>query len=130
MARRFYLSTKKDRSADGAATLHALTERGWQCTFDWTAFQESGAANLPTLAQAEIEGIRQADILIVLLPGGFGTHVEIGAALALEKPVILHTPSRAVLETPYPCAFHYHPGVRLIVSSEVDVESIIAALPV
>jgi hypothetical protein len=30
--------------------------------------------------------VRDADVLIVLLPGGYGTHVEIGAALALEKP--------------------------------------------
>ena len=67
------------------------------------ASSESGYADL---AVAEITGIRHADVMIVILPGGRGTHVEIGAALAMGKPVIIHAPNRKILETPYPCAFH------------------------
>ena len=129
MTRRFYLSTRMDRSEEGARISRALKARGWECTFDWTSLQDSESTDLSMLAQTEIEGIRQADVVVVFLPGGFGTHAEIGAAIALGKPVILHSPSQAVLETPYPCVFHYHPKVRLIVSKEVDVESVLAALP-
>ena len=70
--------------------------------------------------------MRRADVLIVLLPGGYGTHVEIGAALALSKPVILHAPDRKTLETPYPCVFHYHPGVKLFVSEVLDLDAVLA----
>jgi hypothetical protein len=73
MARRFYLSTRKDRSTEGDAVSGALRERGWICTLDWAALGHSESLGFPTIAQAEIEGIRQADVLIVLLPGGFGT---------------------------------------------------------
>ena len=78
---------------------------------------------------AELAAVRDADILIVLLPGGFGTHVEIGAALALGKPVILHAPDRKTLDTPYPCIFHYHPGVKLLVSEVLDIDQILACMP-
>ena len=80
------------------------------------------------MAQQEIEAIRNADVLIVLLPGGLGTHVEIGAALALGKPVILHAPNRETLNDPYPYIFHYHPGVRLVISATVDPDEIVARL--
>jgi hypothetical protein len=130
MARRFYLSTRKDRSDEGACLSNALQTRGWECTYEWTTLKGIGPAEYSAVAQAEIDGIRQADVVIVLLPGGFGTHAEIGAALAFRKPIILHSPNRAVLEAPYPCVFHYHPMVKLIVSPEINVESIVAALPV
>jgi predicted Rossmann-fold nucleotide-binding protein len=67
--------------------------------------------------------------LIALLPGGYGTHVEIGAALALGKPVILHAPDQKSLNTPYPCVFHYHPGVKLLISEVVDVDAVLAHIP-
>jgi hypothetical protein len=34
--------------------------------------------------------------------GGYGTHAEIGAALALGRPIIIHAPNQQVLDTPYP----------------------------
>jgi len=66
--------------------------------------------------------------VIALLPGGRGTHVEIGAALALDKPVILYAPDRKTLDTPYPCPFHYHPAVKLLVSEVLVVDTVLACL--
>jgi nucleoside 2-deoxyribosyltransferase len=78
---------------------------------------------------AEIAAVREADALVVLLPGGYGTHVEIGAALALEKPVILHAPNRETLDMPYPCIFHYHPLVKLLISEVLDLDEVLACMP-
>ena len=77
---------------------------------------------------AEMAAVREADVLVVLLPGGYGTHVEIGAALALGKPVILHAPDRKTLDAPYPCVFHYHPRVKLLVSEVLDVDEVLACM--
>jgi nucleoside 2-deoxyribosyltransferase len=126
MGKHFYLSTRKDRNAEAGPLLAALKAIGWERTFDWAHRGASTASEYADLAVAEIAGIRDADVLIVLLPGGYGTHVEIGAALALEKPVILHAPSRETLETPYACAFHYHPAVKVLVSEQLDVAAVLA----
>lgn len=128
MPRRFYLSTRKDRSVQAGLVLEALKAHGWERTFDWTD-QDYGPEGYADTALAELAGVRDADVLIVLLPGGHGTHVEIGAALALGKPVIIHAPDRKTLETPYPCVFHYHPGVKLLVSEVPDVNAVLACMP-
>jgi nucleoside 2-deoxyribosyltransferase len=129
MAKRFFLSTRKDRSAEADALSAALNVHGWERTFAWTAEDGEGSEGNAAIAEAELQGVREANVLIVLLAGGYGTHVEIGAALALGKPVILHAPDRKTLETPYPCVFHYHPGVTRLVSERPDIDAIVAFLP-
>ena len=128
MPKRFYLSTRIDRIAHAAPLLEALARHGWERTFDWNGQDISTPGEFADLAVAELKGIREADVVIVLLPGGRGTHVEIGAALAFGKPVILHAPDQETLIKPYPCAFHYHPGVRLVVSEILDVAQLLACL--
>lgn len=129
MPKRFYLATRKDRSAEAAPLLEALMTGGWERTYAWTDHDLGGPDGYAKIALTELAGVREADVLIVLLPGGYGTHVEIGAALALGKPVILHAPDRKTLETPYPCPFHYHPGVKLLVSEVLHVDAVLACLP-
>ncbi len=126
---KFYLATRKDRSEQANALQRKLEAHGWERTFTWQALDETSSDGYAEAAAAELKGVCDADVLIVLLPGGFGTHVEIGAALALGKPVVLHAPDRETLSKPYPCIFHHHPGVRLIVSRELDVEAILGLLP-
>jgi len=129
MAKRFFLSTQKGRSAQADALSAALKVHGWERTFAWTDEDGEGSDGNAAIAVAELEGVREADVLVVLLPGGYGTHVEIGAALALGKPVILHAPERKTLETPYLCVFHYHPAVKLLISEVPDIGAILACLP-
>lgn len=125
--RRFYLATRKDRAAEATAVAQALQARGWERTLDWGTGDDK-AESYTEIALAELAALRTADLLIVLLPGGYGTHVEIGAALALEKPVVIHARDRVVLETPYPCVFHYHPNVKLLVSDALEVGALISAI--
>lgn len=61
MAKRFYLATRKDRSAQAAAVEAALKARGWEQTFAWTSQDEAGPEKYAETALAELEGVRQAD---------------------------------------------------------------------
>jgi hypothetical protein len=128
MRKRYYLSTRKDRSAEASLLLEALKAEGWERTLDWTVQGNVGVEQYATTAAAEIEAVRDADVLIALLPGGYGTHVEIGAALALGKPVILHAPDQEVLDTRYPCIFHHHPLVNLLTRGILDINEVLASL--
>jgi nucleoside 2-deoxyribosyltransferase len=128
MPKQFYLSTRKDRLDEAAPLLDALNANDWKQTFAWTD-QNTQPSDYAEIAKAELAGVREADVVIVLLPGGFGTHVEIGAALALRKPIIIHAPDRKTLETPYACVFHYHPLVKLLVSEHLDINTVLASLP-
>lgn len=129
MPRRYYLSTRKDRAEHALILVNALQTAGWERTFDWSESQDFSPDNYAETAAMEIRAVQEADVLVVLLPGGYGTHVEIGAALVLGKRVIIHAPNRTILNSPYPCVFHYHPLVDLLISETLDVDDIVARLP-
>jgi len=120
----FYLATRKDRAAEADRLVQALNAQGWHRTYTWNSETVATPEEYARVAVAELDGVREADVLVVLLPGGYGTHVEIGAALALGKPVIIHAFDQKTLETPYPCVFHYHPGVTLLISKELDATAV------
>lgn len=128
MAKHYYLATRKDRASEANSIEEALKPHGWERTLTWSDQEGATHAAYADLAQAELRAIHEADVLIAMLPGGFGTHVEIGAALALGKPVILHSPDRKTLETPYPCVFHYHPGVKLLIGV-LELDALLACMP-
>jgi hypothetical protein len=122
--RQFYLATQKDRSSEANHTASFLEARGWTRTFAWREVEPHEYA---ATALAELDAVRRADVLLVMLPGGYGTHVEIGAALALRIPVVIQC-DRHTLANPYPCVFHYHPGVRLLVSEVLDANTVADAM--
>jgi len=128
MATRFFISAKKDRQLEVDAFANKLKAHGWERTLAWKHEDGANHKENSEIALAELQGVHEADVLIALLPGGFGTHVEIGAALALGKPVILHAPDLKTLETPYPCVFHYHPAVKILISASPDVDAILACI--
>jgi hypothetical protein len=78
------------------------------------------------VARREILGVVEADIVIVLLPGGRGTHAELGAALALAKPVALHTNDSGIFVGPETCAFYHHPCVISMCSGPLDMPHVMS----
>lgn len=88
-----------------------------ELTYDWTehgSVQGDGEARIRAVAIAEAEGVMSADLVVALLPGGRGTHVEIGIAIGAGVPVLLLvTPEHEALH-PRTCAFYHHPGVRRV----------------
>ncbi len=98
MSKRFYLATRKDRSKQAEPLLEALKAQGWERTFEWTAQDEASTDAYGEVARKELEG------------------------------VILHAPDRKTLETPYPCIFHHHPAVKILISATPDVAAILACI--
>lgn len=68
-----------------------LTARGWTRTYNWTAHAGGGFSleDLADFARLERRAIGEADVVVILLPAGRGTHVELGMALALGKKIFL-----------------------------------------
>lgn len=87
------------------AAMAALRARGHVITHDWTALadvypNDDAPTHLRQLhAREDLEGVRDADLVIVLTPAdrsrGAGLWVEMGAALALGKPVVIAGEQRA-----------------------------------
>lgn len=90
-----YVASRLDNWPAVAEFQNQLTAAGHTITFDWTkipADPKRGlleSSELDELALKEVLAVENCDVLIALLPGRIGTYVEIGIALAHNKPIIL-----------------------------------------
>lgn len=103
-------------NADNVKTAIALLKQaGHEITYDWTTHGpvfSKGRQACTDVARKELSGVEMANAVIVLLPGGRGTHVEMGVALALNKPCVIVSPDLAANEVgPDFCAFYALPNV-------------------
>lgn len=105
-----YIASTLSNAERVAKLRDRLQNLGIEITYDWTSHGmvlEPG--DLDEIAAQELQGVIDADHLFVVLPGGKGTHVELGAMIAMhldkyEFPItILHD----VVDTPFPTSFHY-----------------------
>lgn len=117
--RKVYIATRLENARAHNDLRDALATLSVRTTYDWTTHGrvKDSAVQMCYVATGEMRGIREADCVVALLPGGRGTHVEIGAALALRIPVVLFDPDGSLTnpgeET---CAFYHHPGIVEVVA--------------
>lgn len=121
----FYIGSKLENAAAVQELRDALVVGGLRCIYDWTQHgsvrgEDSPALRerLATVAVDEACGAADADLAIFLLPGGRGTHVELGAALGrparLKGRVVIWspTPAKDFATDKQTCAFYHHPRVE------------------
>lgn len=74
-----------------------LVSIGYIQTYDWTKNEEiSTFDDLKDIGQNEKKGILEADFIVILLPGGKGTHIELGIALGQGKKIFLYSANEEV----------------------------------
>lgn len=98
--------------------MQRLRDAGHTITFDWTDAKPMWIQDMETkvnagmLADEEVTAVLAADVLVVLLPGGRGAHVELGIALGAGKLVYLVSANDQHHELcPEASIFYFHPHV-------------------
>lgn len=121
---KFYIATRLERHADHNIVRDGLLALGHEITYDWTTHGPvwtRGKQVIADTAVAERQGVESADVVVTLLPGGRGTHVELGIAMGKRRIIVLHSTDPNVFEaTPETCAFYHLPG-SLLLSCRLDV---------
>lgn len=118
MFRGIYIASRLENALQVQELRDSLAVHGVFLTYDWTrhgSVQSDGVDRMREVAQNEADGVRRARVLVALLPGGRGTHVEIGIALGRRIPVLLVGEQPG----PYECAFYHHPLVERVALSVV-----------
>jgi hypothetical protein len=117
---RFYVATGLERAGVARALGEQLVEAGHEWTYDWTthgAVAWAGPGRVREVALLEASGVARADVVVVLLPGARGTHVELGMAIALGKRVLVvvdDDETEAAFLGDRVCAFYLHPAVEIV----------------
>lgn len=130
---KIYIASRLENYLQVQALRDALRADGHTITYDWTlhgSVQGQGEARLREVASNEINGVRDADLVVVLLPGGRGTHAELGAANVLGKPVIIFSTSDESFDAyeASTCAFYWNENVRQLYSHQGKPEKVLPGL--
>ena len=108
------MSSKHPKCYVGAALTDAvkaahldwkLVEMGYEPSFPWWTRMDSSESSFRALAQIMISDVGRSDIVCLLLPGGRGMHVELGACLESiqqKKVFLIGEPKSDIL-------FYHHP---------------------
>jgi len=109
---KFYIATALANTLKYEAVRARLQAGGHSLTFDWLEagpVDQTSVKDMAKRSRDDLGGINDADCVIVILPGGFGTHVELGYALRVASTkVIIWAEGGLAISHPqaYPCVFH------------------------
>lgn len=122
---KFYIATSPSRIAAHQIVRDNLKRFGHEISYDWTlhpSVKSVSKERLREVASLDLNGVSEADFVVVLLPGGHGTHLELGFAIAKEKKVFLHSEDPTIFETgPQTNVFYHHPDVIRLQCPLADV---------
>ncbi|MEI8364851.1 MAG: nucleoside 2-deoxyribosyltransferase [Parachlamydiaceae bacterium] len=122
---KYYIATSLSRATAHNIVRDTLKTCGHEISYDWTSHgsvKSVSKERLQEVATLELEGVSEADVVIVLLPGGGGTHTELGFAIARGKRVFLHSEDSLLFELgPQTNAFYHHPDITRLCCPLSDV---------
>ncbi|MDR0839845.1 MAG: hypothetical protein LBN26_00435 [Christensenellaceae bacterium] len=131
---RFYVASGLPNRERAADAVRFLTSLGHTPSYDWTAHgdvRSEGEARMGQVSTNELAAVCDAELVVVLLPGGPGTHTELGAALATreDKRIFLWSQEESALGGgPQTCVFYHHPAVTRICCPYEELLQQLAAL--
>ncbi len=125
---KFYIGSgmKNAKLVDLYANL--LMENHWEQTYSWTKnlSDEESFDEMLEYATLELQGIKNSDVVIILLPAGRGLYIELGMALGLEKKIFLISNSVEEFNALNTVAFYALPQItKLVGNVEDNVEKIL-----
>ena len=126
-----YVASRLENAPKAAAVAQELERHGHAITYAWWthgSVQREGPERIREVATNECAGVASADVVVVLLPGGRGTHAELGIAIGLGKRIlVVADPADGFFaQDERTCAFYHHPAVTRLEASG-DVLSLVAS---
>jgi len=118
---KFYVASGVSNAEKVNQAAAALNAAGHERTYDWTGHGDVSKADPEFkrhVAASELRGVLEAELVVLLLPGRFGTHAELGIAIATysNKRILLWSETSAPFDgTEGFCVFYHHPAVERIV---------------
>lgn len=115
---KYYIATSLSRMSEHNSVRDSLRNLGYEISYDWTthgSVKLVSKKRLQEVASLELQGVLEADFVLILLPGGNGTHLEFGFALAKGKKIFLHSEDSSLFElgTQTNAFYHHKDVIRL-----------------
>ena len=120
---KFYVASSVPNAERVNQAAQVLAANGHQRTYDWTKHGDVSAESPERkreVARTEAQAVIDAELVALLLPGRFGTHAELGIAIAssANKRILLWSESSAPFDGEQGfCVFYHHPAVERFTGS-------------
>ncbi|OMF37561.1 group-specific protein [Paenibacillus sp. FSL H8-0548] len=110
---KFYIASSLKNIENVRQVAEKLKARGFQQTYDWTTHSNiDSLSKLRKIGQEEVTGVLDADVVIVMIPAGKGSHVELGIALGAGKKIYLYSSTNELNEIGNTCTFYHVEAVQ------------------
>lgn len=115
---KFYIASSLKNIENVRRVAEDLKARGFQHTYDWTTHSNVDTiTKLCNIGQEEVSGVLAADVVIVMIPAGKGSHVELGIALGAGKKIYLYSLTNELNEIGKTCTFYHVDSVEQRIGS-------------
>lgn len=122
----FYVASSFQNKEVVRTVSHQLKQLGWHHTYDWTQNERANSIEaLRIIGILEKQAISDSDVVVVILPGGKGTHIEIGLAIAWQKRTFLYSPNLDAMDMQTTSTFYHLPEVQIC---EGSIEELISTI--
>jgi nucleoside 2-deoxyribosyltransferase len=124
---KFYVASSLNNSEAVRTVSAKLKSKGFIHTYDWTQNERSLTIDqLREIGQKEKEAIIEADVVVVLLPAGKGSHIEFGIALGLGKKIYLYSLNEEVNNAETTSTFYHLPEVEKCIGTIDEMVDIVS----
>ena len=114
----FYIASSFKNIEQVRKISNELKLKGYIHTYDWTQNEKINSfEKLATIGVKEKEAVMNSDFLVILLPAGKGSHIELGIALGLGKRIYIYSPTNEIYEYDKTSTFYHIEGVNKFVGN-------------
>jgi len=119
-----YIATRLHNAARAQEIKEKLYALGIEITYDWTKHgQVYSEEELRAFGEEEENGVRTCDVLLMIFPGGCGSHWEAGLARGLNIPIVLLMEKEVEQKT-----FYYLDGVHQTKTEDEAIKKVLTLL--
>ncbi|WP_445001729.1 nucleoside 2-deoxyribosyltransferase [Exiguobacterium alkaliphilum] len=105
-----------------------LSAQGHTHTYDWTLNTRADSVDaLRDIGEKERDAIKASDFVVILLPAGKGSHVELGIAIGSGVPVFIHDTTDSMTNFETTSTFYHVAQVVQLSGALEDIPSQIDA---
>lgn len=115
---KFYLASGFQNKKAVNYVSEKLIAAGCVQTYDWTKNDRASTLEeLKVIGEAEKNAIVESDIVVILLPGGKGSHIELGIAIGQRKKIFLYSADEKVNDFDTTSTFYHLPEVEQVIGT-------------
>ena len=123
---KFYIASSLKNIDQVRDVSKRLKNKGFIHTYDWTVNENvTTLEELRVIGEKEKNAIIEADVVVVLLPAGKGSHIELGIAIGNGKKIYLYSPNKEIDNIETTSTFYHLPEIEKCIGTIDELVEII-----